>query len=421
MAQSAVVDFASIQGNLKTIAAGYENAIPKEYMICKDFPFEEGNKVGDEYQYGVELTRPQGFTTAAPGTFPELNAPVARQAPKARLQPFQMYLRERISYDVLSRAGESKQAFKTEIGATVEAMRDSMMFRQEVLSLYGQAGLGIIGTITSATDTITLTSQSWAAGIWAGSENMPLSIRSADGTAYNKDVTVRVADLDNLSLQLNSGDTAGLVVGQTIWFQGGSPTSELLGAQRLIQNTGLLYNINGAEYSLWRGNTLTLGANEDLGFRRCIQLEARIRARGGMGDQSAFVSADVFTTLINTIEAARDFGGQKGPSGQYDNVEMDRGTRTLKYFSPVGVTTVRPHPIVKRGDYFSLRKGKFFRAGATDPTFDIPGTDGKIMTDLQDFAAKEIRAMANNTWFSPRPAALGYINNITFGGTVLTA
>lgn len=417
MAQSPVVNYASIQGNLKTLAAGYENAIPKEYMLCKEFPFEEGNKVGDEYQYGVELTRPQGFTTAPPGAFPELNAPVARNAPKAKLQPYQMYLRERVTYDVLSRAGESKQAFKQELGGTIESMRDSFMFRQEVLGFYGQVGIGIIGTVTG--DTIVLTSQSWASGIWAGSENMPLSIRDSTGNVAVKDVTVLFADLDNLTLNLNPGDGAGLSATNTIWFQGGSPTTELIGVQKIITNSTVLYNIDAAQFSLWKGNVLSLGGGEDLGFKKAIQLEARIRARGGMGDQSAFVSADVFTTMINTVEAARDFGGP--PNNQYNNVEVDRGTRTLRYFSPVGVTTVRPHPIVKRGDYFSLRKGKLFRAGATDPTFDLPGSDGKILTDLQDFPAKEIRAMSNNTWFSPRPASLGYINNITFGGTVVTA
>ena len=45
---------------------------------------------------------------------------------------------------------------------------------------------------------------------------------------------------------------------------------------------------------------------------------------------------------------------------------------------------------------------------------------GKVLFDLQDYPGKELRMMADNTWFTPRPAASGMITNITFGGTVVT-
>lgn len=414
MAQSSVVNFDQIKGNLKDVFAGYENAIPKEYLLMREFKFEEGSKLGDEWQYGVELTRPHGFTTAASGVMPELNAPVARNAPKAKLQPYQMYLRERITYDVLTRAQESKQAARQEIGATIESMRDSAIFRQEVLGLYGQTGLGILGTV--GTDAASVTSVSWAAGMWAGNEGMPIDVRSSDGLTYVKTVTLKLPDFDNLTLTFNSGDGAGLVAGQTLWFQGGSTTTEMVGITKIITNTGLMYNISAADYGLWRGLVTTLGGSEDLGFKRAVQLDAGIRQRGGAGDQMGLVNPDVFTTLINTVEGARDFSG---PS-QYSPTNVDRGTQKLTYFSPVGKTEIYPHPLVKRGDFFSLRKDKLMRAGACDPTFNIPGSDGKIFFDLQDYPAKELRLMANNTWFSSRPASLGMIRNISFGGTVTT-
>lgn len=414
MAQSSIVNFDAVKGNLKDVFAGYENAIPKEYLLMREFKFEDGARVGDEWQYGVELTRPHGFTTAASGQFPELNAPVARQVPKAKLQPYQMYLRERITYDVLSRAETSKQAAQAEIGPTIESMRDSTIFRQEVLGLYGQTGLAVLGTVSG--DLASITSVSWAAGMWAGNENMPLSVRDSTGATAVKDVTVKTVDFDNLTIAFNAGDGVGLVAGQTLWFLGGSPTTELVGLKKIITNTGTLYNISATEFGLWKGNVTTLGGSEDLGFKRCIQLEASIRSRGGAGDQMALVNPEVFTTLENTMEAARDFGGEN----QYSPTKVDRGTMKLTYWSPVGKTEIYPHPLVKRGDYFSLRKDKIMRAGACDPTFDIPGEGGKIFFDLQDYPGKEMRLMANNTWFCKRPASLGLIQNINFGGTVTT-
>ena len=45
MAQSANVDFNSVQGNLKTVFAGYENAVPQESILMREFGFESGSKV----------------------------------------------------------------------------------------------------------------------------------------------------------------------------------------------------------------------------------------------------------------------------------------------------------------------------------------------------------------------------------------
>ena len=59
MSQQPQVDYAAVTGNLKTVMGGYENALPKEAILMREFSFESGAKVGDEYQYGVELTRPR--------------------------------------------------------------------------------------------------------------------------------------------------------------------------------------------------------------------------------------------------------------------------------------------------------------------------------------------------------------------------
>ncbi len=409
---SPVVDYNAVTGNLKTVYAGYENTIPKESILMREFPFESGAKVGDEYQYGVELTRPHGHTTAAPGVFPALNQPVARQAPKAKLQPYQHYLRERVTYDILSRCATSSQAAKSELGATVESMRDSMMFRQEVFALYGQSGLAVIGTVTG--DTIILTLGSYASGMWAGNEGMPLTIRDSAGVLVKEVTILSVAD-STRTLTLNPGDGAGLAATNVVWFQGGSSTTEPVGISKIIQNVGTLYNISAATYGLWAGNVITAAVSTDLGFKLAIQLDSVIRSRGGMGDQLGLVNPDTYTTLIGSVEAARTYGGE-----QYKKAEIDRGTQQLRYFSPTGTTTIMAHPLVKHGDYFSLRKGKWIRAGACDPTADIPGDGGKVLYDLQDYPGKELRMMANSTWFTMRPAASGMVTGLTYGGTVST-
>ncbi len=408
---SSVVNIDQVEGNLKDIFAGYENAVPEEALLMREFSFDSGHKVGDEYQYGVELTRPQGFTTAASGVLPVLNAPVSRFVGKAKLQPYQGYLRERVTYDVLSRCQESAQAAKAELGATIESMRESQMFREEVLGIYGQKGLAIVGTVTG--DTVYITSASWAPGMWAGAEGMPIDFRATSNGALVKTAVIDNVDFDNTALVLTTGGGTSLSVGDVIWFQGASSTSEKAGIQAVVDNTTTMYNIDAAAYGLWKGVSKAITAGADMTFRQAILLDAAIRSKGGAGEQMGLIGPDVFTTTVNTIEGARTFSGPD----QYKPTEIVRGTMELCFYSPVGKTTIKPFPLVKRGDYFSVRKNKWKRAGATDPTFSIPGSSGNLSQELQDYPARELRAMVNNTWFSPRPAASGHLSGITFGGT----
>jgi len=395
-----VVTNTNTQGELKTVFGGYENAIPEEYLVMREVSsFDSSNRVGDEYQHGVQLTRPNGFTSAAPGILPNLNAPVSRQVPKAKLQGYQVYLRERVAYDKIARAMSSGQAAVTELGSTLEAMQEAMMFRCEAYSIYGQSGLATIGTVTG--DVLTINSAEWAAGMWAGNEGMRIDIRTVAG-AYRKTVSIDSMDLDALTLTLASGDGAGIIATDVIWFEGGSTTTEPVGIKRVLQNTTTLYNIDAADYQLWKGINQAISGT--LTFQQAVLLDARVRSRGGPGEQIGMVNPDVFTNLISTVEAARTFSG---PS-QYSPVSIERGTMELTFYSPVGKTTIKPHPMVKRGDYFSLRKGKWKRVGATDPTFKLYGVNGDkeiSLTSLQDVPAVELRCMADFTMFTPRPAA----------------
>ena len=66
--------------------AGYENAVPEEALLMREYAFDSGHKVGDEYQYGVELTRPQGFTTAASGVLPSPTRPLKQAGTPVELR-----------------------------------------------------------------------------------------------------------------------------------------------------------------------------------------------------------------------------------------------------------------------------------------------------------------------------------------------
>src|SRR6478672_10124276 len=166
-------DPTTMAGDFKNLYkdSGLLNAIPS-WMILQDrFPFEEAEAgLGQYYIFGVVLQREQGFTYApSSGTgsgVQTLNAAVAGVISQAQVEGFAIYLRSRLSYDAAAKASKAgKKAFAQAYGAVIKNMKESHQFRLELSLLYGRDGLGIVSGNSSGV--LTLTSASWATGIWA--------------------------------------------------------------------------------------------------------------------------------------------------------------------------------------------------------------------------------------------------------------
>jgi len=397
-------DLTSLNGNFKKVYGEYEKAAPENVYLMKEVGFSSAERIGEKYVHGVELTRSHGWTMAVSTATPDLNAPVSRESKLAQVDGYQSIMRARISYIAANRAKAGGAAFLTETQATVEELRSSHMERLEVLSLYGQVGLGTVSSVS--TDTVTLTDGSFAEGIWAGAENMRVDVYASNLTTFRGTKQIQSVDFDSKSLTLNSGEGANLSANDVFFYQGGSSTTEYAGIQKIVSNSGTLFDISAATYALWRAPTTTL-LSVPLTLKDILAIDGRSRARGGKGDKTVLVHHSTFVDLVNDIEAARTFG-----DNQYKSNMVERGTQSLKLFSPSGVMTIMVHDCVKRGDCFGLNLEKWKRIGSADPTFKYNGTGDQYFFDLENVAALEIRSFADNAWFCKRPATAWYITGI---------
>lgn len=394
-------DLTSLNGNFQKVYGAYEKAVPENAMLIKEVPFSNAERLGEKYVHGVELTRSHGWTMASSTSTPNLNAPVSRESKLAEVDGYQSIMRSRISYIAANRAKTSEAAFVTETQATVEELRTSHLERLEVLSLYGQDSLATVESVSS--DTVTCTAASWADGIWVGAENMKVDIYSSGGT-FKKTAQISSVNFDSYQLVLNSGEGSGLAAADVIYYQGGSSTNEYAGIKKIVSNTGTLFGISASTYALWKAPTATVTG--PLTLKDILAVDGKSRARGGKGDKVVLVHHATFVDLVNDIEAARTYGGD-----QYKQNQIERGTQSLKLFSPSGVMTIKVHDCVKRGDAFGLMLSKWKRIGSTDPTFKFNGTD-QYFFDLENVAALELRSFADNAWFCTRPAVNFYISGI---------
>jgi len=229
----------------------------------------------NDYQ-PVVVSGSHGFTRGR--GLQALNASVESVSQDAQLDPFPLYLRELIPYDMAARMAESNQSFVHWSKHMVQQMMNSMYRRTEIEMLYGQSSLGTVDTCTNpssgTTTVLTLTTASWAPGIWAGSENSKLKLfKTSDNTLLNSNAVIVVTAVDtanrSISVRVNNTDLVaaynhlnGGGDAYILWSDSTTTTIgdiENPGIDKIITNTGTLFNISASTYALWKGHSYAAG------------------------------------------------------------------------------------------------------------------------------------------------------------------
>tara|TARA_R100001163_G_scaffold65662_1_gene63820 strand:- start:705 stop:1523 length:819 start_codon:yes stop_codon:yes gene_type:complete len=182
------------------------------------------------------------------------------------------------------------------------------------------------------------------------------------------------------------------------------------GLDAIISNQATLFNINAAEYSLWRGNVYNNapGAPGPLTATNLQNAMSRATVRGLMEDVTVLVSTYTWTDLMNTLGSNRRFNDNFG------NKEMPSGSNSIKFYGLNGAMEIVPHPMVKAGDAFVVPMNRCLRIGSTDITFRLPdaGPD-RFVRQLTDQAGFEIRNYFDQGLIITHPARCVKITNIT--------
>jgi hypothetical protein len=386
---STVNTTATLNGLFKEVyGKSIENLVPDVAIISKMVSFKESEKVGNKFHVPVILSQEHGVTYALSGSGAfAINTPIALAMVDAQVDGSQLLLASRIDYESAAKASGSPKSFVRGTELLIKTMMESMAKRLEIAFLYGQSGLGKLtsGSGSTTTRAYVLTPASWASGIWAGTENAQIDVYNGV-TKVNTNAAVNIAsvDIDNKTLNV-SGNAADLTAIDAVLasfpdlYFTGAYGNEMAGLDKILTNTGSLFNINAAQYGLWKsaGKAVARGLNED-----AVVFMSPITYNNLNSDQAALRRYDV----------------------GYKSSELENGTNSLVYHSQNGSIEVKSHPCVKEGEAHIIPMKRVSRIGATDITFKTPGREDEIFVQLQSNAGYELRCYANQAIFIETPA-----------------
>lgn len=382
---------------------GVKDLVPNQNKIQQEIPFSNKEAYGLKYVETIRLGYPAGFThQAADGTSGAftLNDATSGTRKRIEVQGEQFILKDQFSYEDGARISKGgKQAFASFQAEIFEPMQRSMRKRAECQLLYGGMGIGVVSTYTSGDPSIVIDVAEWAEGIWAGMEGASLQVYDAAGTTARNSgtaVTINSIDLENRKITL-SGTVSSCIATDIVWWNG-AKGEEMSGIHKILTNTGSLFGVSAATYTLWKGSEQAVGGS--FSFQKLKNGITKAYNLGLDDDLCLFISPEAWDQLIDTVESLR-----RTTSGS-DIKKLDIGTEELVYHSQNGMTKVIASNFVKKSYGYGLCKKDWKRIGAADVTFNTPGMpQEKLFHHLETKAGIEVRAYTNQAIYSKRPAA----------------
>ena len=380
----------------------------------------EAEKVGRYFSQPVIVASENGVTYlgVSGGVNPLVN-PQSGQIQEAQVIPSEFNIRAWLAYGALSRAAEKgKRAFEKETTFVVEDMNMQARKRLEISMLYGQKGIGTV--LTSTYDAVTytdvvLTEASWAGGIWAGAEGSLLDSWNGSSRRNASDTPLQVYSVnsDTRTLRFLGDQTANIAANDTIFFfnarTGASAYNEMAGLQAILQNTGVLFNIDAARWSLWKGNSVSSVGTLSLAK---IQTYIALAVNKGLMEKVAvFLSPKAWAALATNEAALRNY------DKSYSSKQAENGFEALRFHSQNGIMEIYSHPMVKDGDLFIVPIEMLKRIGSVDLTFGRPGVDGEetvYFDRVPGQTALELQCYSDQAIFLPKPAHGVFGTGVTY-------
>lgn len=382
--------------------------VPQMLKVQKEIKFSQQDMIGEKYVVPVRLALPSGITQAVgdgtAGAF-SLNDAKGGTTKKAKVPGAQFVLRDVMSYEDASKAVQGKRAFKSATGFFFEGIQKAMKKALEIDLLYGASGTvanTALGTVTSYSNpTITVSTSTWAAGIWAGSEGMEVSVYN--GSTERGSSTISSVDLEARTITL-AADVSGTTSGDKL-FRKTAYGDSMDGIHSILVNTGTLFEISAATYNLWKGTSHSVGSAA-FSFNALKKGISKAVNKGLDSDLLLLLNPGAWDDLATDISSLR-----RTDSG--DIKKVDIGTEEIVYHSQNGATRIVAHNCVKEGFGYGLKLDSWKRIGSTDVSFKDMARGGDIFFHLEGKAGIEARGYTNQAIVCETPA-----QNILFTGIV---
>ena len=397
----------NLNGLFKEVYADkLKELIPDGVKLLNMIKFMSKDKQpGNLYHQPVVLGLEHGITFASSedDAF-ALQPAIAGAIKDAQVRGSPAVLRSILGYTAASRAAQGgAQAFMDATKFVVGNMLRSMVKKIEIEMLYGQTGYAVVKSSYVSGNALPIKDSEWAPGIWAGSENMPLEIRSSGGTLRGYCNVVSV-DMESKTVTVDAAP-AGISAGNDVIWHKGAYGNEFVGIHKVLTSTGTLFNIDTATYNLFKGNEYD-AQNGALSFAKLNQSIARAVEKGLESKVVALVNPRAWANMLSDQAALRKY------DGSYSRNKAENGSESLVFFSQNGEIEITPSIYVKEGYAYVLYMDDWARVGSSDVTFQRPGADGRFFRDLENASGYELRCYTDQAIFCASPGKNVLIKNI---------
>jgi hypothetical protein len=432
-------------GLFKQVWENLQDILPEGYVGLEHcFPFEAKKKIGRNITVPIVASAENGVSKGASGTKITFRDSSTGAVPEATITPNEIFVTSGLLSSTLSQsAAEGAQAVKSASKVSVKSNIKSHWRFLEQDVWYGQdanklgriaytattfrgasisaSGGGTVGGITftagvnTSSKHVLIEPADQSIGIWLGSEGMEVEQCLANGTvanlaaggsanAYGKVVSV---DLDNGVIELDFVPVVASGIGSHhLRLRADSTANEMVGFKKIMQNTGTLFGLAVADYSLMRGTTRAAGSKK-LSWKFLKRALVLACGKGAEGTIDVTVSFEGWDNLLEDLEALRSLDQSYNPS------KLEAGAKEISFTYLNGMVKVRPSRFIRRSDAFGILQGLGHRYGAADVGLKVPGVDKDVLTvPMIDDNEFKYRSYSSSAIFCDAPAQCFYISGI---------
>jgi len=401
MSEANVVD--SLNGLFKeTYADKLSELIPDGVKLLNKINFLPKEKQpGNLFHQPVILGQEHGVTFASSDEDAFTLAPaVAGVIKDAVIKGSPIVMRSLLGYVAASRSVQGgNQSFEDATKYLVANMLRSMAKKLEIELLYGQMGYAIVDSVAGAGPfVLTVKTEEWAPGIWAGAEGMPIEL-TTDGSTVAGAFTVSKVNLENRTVEVIK-TSGGDPVADAVVFHKGALGKEFAGIHKILTNSGTIFGIDAGAYNIFKGNEYDIssaGVGTLLSFTKMNLAAAKGVEKGLDGKLLAMVNPKTWATLINDQASLRQY------DSSFSTAEMKQGSQGIKFFSQNGEIEIEPSIYIKEGYAYMISVDEWSRVGSSDMTFKRPGQGDQFFRDLENAAAYEMRLYSDQALFCSAP------------------
>jgi len=361
-------------------------------LFGKRLEFRKDIPAGEKIRFDVQLSGEQGFSYGS-GEVALLGA-IAQESAKAEVVGFSVVLQSNVSYDAISRAKTSKQAFAQFNNSKYIPSAESFRTRAELLCMgHGRQGIAVVASVSG--QVITITPGSWCSAMLLTLKGSTLVAHTAitAGSQHNGDLTMGAISIANRTITV--AGTADAVVAGDILFLKGARGASPYGLMDIANNTGTLYNISASTYELWSANAYDVGTSA-LTLGKASLASAMAADKGCNEPLTMLVPNKAFQSMVNDQAALREYGAN------YSKDKAETGWESICFHGASGKLTIVPYAFAKEGEAVMFPERYTYVLGSEEMTNEV-GPGGDILFDLESASAKQMRWFGDFTVFCEKP------------------